>query len=201
MLKFIGNLFWVSLPVIICYAIDWTLGTAVLIVELFCIIMVALASSWRTQDIYYTEVLEAKEVYKRGHRYAGSSMGWFEGQPVAHFAYGKWHEGTKVLFRIHYRPGAKMRNQTYWAMVGDMDYKVFMEHLAEDPSTLPPPQPVPKRPLWARLLRWLIAAPIAIFATALAIVSIVMGDYFIIWFALVIMIPAIVIFALTQRAK
>ena len=82
-----------------------------------------------------------------------------------------------------------------------MDYKVFMEHLAEDPSTLPPPQPVPKRPLWARLLRWLIAAPIAIFATALAIVSIVMGDYFIIWFALVIMIPAIVIFALTQRAK
>ena len=52
-----------------------------------------------------------------------------------------------------------------------------------------------------RFFGYLLAVPLAITAVTVVIMSIVTTDYFMIWFGLILMIPAIVIFALTRRVK
>ena len=207
MLKLVEGLFWISLPVGIGFMVDPIYGWAMLALMVFLITLSALVANWRTKDIYYTKILRVKEVYKRGHRYAGSSIGWFEGQPVAHFAYGKWHEGTKVLFEIHYRPGALMKNQNRWVMVGDSDYNVFMEHLVEDSSTLPPPKPIvktkPKGHPLVRFIGYLLAGGLTLFALLMVIVSVTEKMQFVSWIPVVViaMIPSAVIFSLLWRTR
>ena len=186
----VSALLWAALPVVIAFMINWVAGVATLALVLFLIIMFSLSYEWRTKDIHYTEVVQVKEVYKRGHRYVGSSVGWFEGQPVAHFAYGKWPDGTAVQFRVCYQPGAKMRNNTFWTKVGD-----------EIPEIVPVVKPKPKGHPLVRFLGHLVAGAIALFALLGVIVGISEKNLYMTVFYLVTMIPAILIFRLLAKTR
>ena len=203
MLALIGALLYLAGCVGVGYAIGPSVGFVVLSLFIGTFLVMLLAYNHWTTKIDYTKIVDSRPVYKRGHRYAGQSIHWPSGDVSSHFTYGRWQVGTEVRFEIHYLPGRKKRKRLMRAKVGTWMYDRCITKVDEHRVEKIEP-PIEKNPAKHPLLRffgYLLALPLAVTAVTVVIMSIVTTDYFMIWFGLILMIPAIVIFALTPRPK
>lgn len=203
MLALIGALLYLTGCVGVGYAIGPSVGFVVLSLILGTFLVMLLTYNHWTTKIDYTKIVDSRPVYKRGHRYAGQSLHWPSGDVSSHFPYGRWQVGTEVRFEIHYLPCRKKRKRLMRAEVGTWMYDRCIvkldEHRVE--KLEPPAEKKPTRHPILRFLGYLVAVPLAFVAIGVVLVSILTTDYFMIWFGLILMIPAIVIFALTQSVK